>query len=378
MFYIIYKTTNIITREFYVGQHATSNLDDGYLGSGVSLLESVKKYGKESFTKEILYIFNTEDEMNKKEIELVNECFLSNPLALNKQLGGHGFNASRESVVVFDNGKWRRIPGVKYNPLVNITPTNGTICVFDTKEKVNRRVPTEEYHNNKNRYLYHSTGKVSVIDKETNKTISIRLEEYEPKKYKKVFGGIVAEVDGILQYVTKEQFVKNNLKGCHYNKVTILDNQDGKRKHITREEYYSNPSRYSFLSKGQVTAYDKIKKSYAKIPVEELSKNPERYLGTTSGQRTVWDIETNRFKNIPKECFDRNYHRLASDKHILCYNSSGRILINFLGSKKDFVNIYGVELYNQALKETKNYQPKQRHKFSSYVGCSFKLIDWRN
>ena len=378
MFYIIYKTTNTITSEFYVGQHATSDLDDGYLGSGVSLLESVKKYGKGNFIKEILYIFDTEEEMNKKEVELVNESFLSNHLVLNRQLGGYGLNASRKSVVVFDNGRWKRISGEKYNPLVHFTPSTGTICVFDIKEKVNRRVPTTEYKNNKGRYRYHSTGKVSVLDKETNKTLSIRLEEYDPEKHKKVFGGIVAEVDGVLQYVTQKQFVDDNLKGCHCNKVTVLDEQDGKRKHILRAEYYNNPSRYSFLTKGQVTAYDKIKNSYVKIPVEELTKNPERYLGTTSGQRTVWDIETKQFKNIPKEGFDRKYHRLASDKHILCYDSTGKILIDFWGTKKDFVKIYGIELYNQALKKTKNYQPKHRHKFSTYVGCSFKLIDWRN
>jgi hypothetical protein len=378
MFYTIYKTTNIITSEFYVGQHITSNLDDGYLGSGVSLLESVKKYGKENFIKEILYIFDNKEEMNRKEIELVNESFLSNPLTLNKQLGGCGLKSDRKSVVVFDDGKWKRIKRENYNPLIHITPTTGTIRVFDSEKNVWRRIPTEEYHNNKSRYRYHSTGKVSVIDKKTNKTLSISLDEYDPTKHKKVLGGIVAEVDGILQYVTKEQFIKNNLKGCHSNKVTVLDNQDGKRKHIPKEEYYNNPSRYSSLTKGQVTAYDKVKNSYVKIPVEKLSKNPERYFGTTSGQRTVWDIETNQFKNIPKECFDRQFHRLASDKHILCYDSTGTILIDFWGSKKDFVNIYGVELYNQALKETKNYQPKHRHKFSTYVGCSFKLIDWRN
>lgn len=378
MFYTIYKTTNSITNEFYVGQHVTSDLDDGYLGSGVDLLQSVKKYGKTNFIKEILYIFDTEEEMNNKEIEIVNESFLSNPLVLNKQPGGCGLNAARKSVVVFDNGKWKRIPGDEYNPLIHITPTTGTIKVFDTKEGLNKRVPIAEYKNNKSRYEYHSMNRVSVLDKKTNTTLSISLDEYDPKRHKKVLGGIVAEVDGVLQYVTKEQFVINNLKGCHSNKVTVLDNNDKKRKHVTREEYYNNPSRYSHLSKGRVTVYDKIEKTYLQIPVEELLKQPERYLGTTSGQRTVWNIETKQFKNIPKECFDRQYHRLASDKHIICYDPSGEILIDFWGSKKDFVKIYGLGLYNQALKETKNYQPKQRHRFSTYVGCSFRLIDWRN
>lgn len=378
MFYTIYKTTNIITGEFYVGQHATKDLGDGYLGSGVSLLESLKEYGKENFTKEILSIFDTEEEMNKKEIEIVNESFLSNPLVLNKQPGGCGIKSARKSIVVFYDGKWRRISGEEYNPLIHFTPSTGTIRIFDTKTQLWQRIPTQEYHNNKDRYKTASTGKVSVLDKQTNKTSSIKLEDYNPTKHKKVLGGIVAEVDGVLQYVTKEQFVNDNLKGCHFNKVTVLDNQDKKIKHVLKEEYYTNSSRYSFLTKGQVTAYDKLQDKYVKIPVEKLSENPERYFATTSGQRTVWDIETKQFKNISKDCFDRKYHRLASDKHILCYDSTGNLIIDFWGTKKDFVKTYGTELYNQALKEIKNYQPKQRHRFSTYVGCSFKLIDWRN
>ncbi len=31
MFFIIYKTTNMITNEYYIGKHYTENLNDGYL-----------------------------------------------------------------------------------------------------------------------------------------------------------------------------------------------------------------------------------------------------------------------------------------------------------------------------------------------------------
>jgi hypothetical protein len=33
MFYTIYKTTNNITKEFYIGQHKTKNPNDNYYGS---------------------------------------------------------------------------------------------------------------------------------------------------------------------------------------------------------------------------------------------------------------------------------------------------------------------------------------------------------
>lgn len=39
---IIYKTTNLITGKCYIGQHYT-DADDGYLGSGILILLSIKK-----------------------------------------------------------------------------------------------------------------------------------------------------------------------------------------------------------------------------------------------------------------------------------------------------------------------------------------------
>lgn len=71
MYYTVYKITNTISGRYYIGKHQTKNLNDGYMGSGKILLQAYKKYGKEKFTKEILHIFNTEEEMNSKEKELV-------------------------------------------------------------------------------------------------------------------------------------------------------------------------------------------------------------------------------------------------------------------------------------------------------------------
>lgn len=71
MYYTIYKVTNIINGKFYIGKHQTNNPHDSYMGSGVAIKAAIKKYGKKSFKKEVLFIFDNEDDMNLKEIEIV-------------------------------------------------------------------------------------------------------------------------------------------------------------------------------------------------------------------------------------------------------------------------------------------------------------------
>lgn len=60
--YCVYITTNLIDGKQYVGDHATYNLNDRYLGSGQIIKQAVKKYKYENFKKVILEEFNTKQE----------------------------------------------------------------------------------------------------------------------------------------------------------------------------------------------------------------------------------------------------------------------------------------------------------------------------
>lgn len=90
MFYTIYKTTNLLNDKIYIGKHQTENLNDDYLGSGVLFQSAKMKYGNENFKKEILFVFDNEEEMNAKEAEIVTKEFVLEDTNYNLCPGGHG------------------------------------------------------------------------------------------------------------------------------------------------------------------------------------------------------------------------------------------------------------------------------------------------
>ncbi len=75
MYYTIYRITNNINHKVYVGKHQTNDLADGYMGSGKLIRAAIAKYGIDQFSKEILHVFDNEQDMNAKEAELVTEDF---------------------------------------------------------------------------------------------------------------------------------------------------------------------------------------------------------------------------------------------------------------------------------------------------------------
>jgi hypothetical protein len=161
MYYTIYKITNQIDGKIYIGSHKTKDLNDGYMGSGKYLKRAQNKYGILNFKKEILFVFDTPDEMYKKEVEIVNEDFLANTNTYNLKIGGFGgfdYINSKGKNVYGKNGKpgyggenlkpriWTESDKIKHSAIMrnaylsgNIKPSfSGKSHTAETKYKIGK------------------------------------------------------------------------------------------------------------------------------------------------------------------------------------------------------------------------------------------------
>lgn len=86
--YIIYKITNQINGRYYIGRHATNNVNDSYMGSGIGIKNAIAKYGLENFTKEVIAEADNADALWDLEKEIVNKDVVKDPMSYNMSYGG--------------------------------------------------------------------------------------------------------------------------------------------------------------------------------------------------------------------------------------------------------------------------------------------------
>lgn len=133
-YHIVYRTTNLINGKFYIGMHSTYNLNDSYLGSGWVMKDAIKKYGRDNFKREILFIFDTRIEAMKKEAEIVTEEFVTETQNYNLTKGGGGvFDQTGEK-----NHQWGKVaPNAKR---VKATHKDGRIIIATSIDELSKQI----------------------------------------------------------------------------------------------------------------------------------------------------------------------------------------------------------------------------------------------
>jgi hypothetical protein len=137
MYYIIYKITNSLNDKFYIGQHRTNNLEDGYMGSGLYIKNAKNKYKEEFikiFKKEILeYCDNFDDMQIKEEYYIKNEY--DNPLCTNIRYGGsQSIHSEKTKEKLSESHKGKKLSNEHKN---KIRQANlGKVLSQETKDKI--------------------------------------------------------------------------------------------------------------------------------------------------------------------------------------------------------------------------------------------------
>jgi len=146
-FHTVYQTTNLINNKIYVGAHSTDDLTDEYCGSGTNITRAIEKYGKDSFRKDILYVFEDSAEMFSKEKEIVTPEFLKREDVYNIVEGGYGgYNKGTTGLKHLHHSKTSERCAVHPNAVGkmlqegwltgrNMSPTTDTIWIYKDTEK---------------------------------------------------------------------------------------------------------------------------------------------------------------------------------------------------------------------------------------------------
>lgn len=124
-YYGLYKITNLTNGKMYIGQHKTSNLDDGYMGSGTIIKLAIQKYGIDNFRKEWLMFCEDADELNYMERVFVDQTWLDRSDTYNLSLGGEVYTIS-------DEQKKKISESLKGKP----SPKKGMQLSYEQKERI--------------------------------------------------------------------------------------------------------------------------------------------------------------------------------------------------------------------------------------------------
>lgn len=156
----IYCITNLVNGKKYIGKR-TCHCDiekDTYMGSGIVINKALKKYGKESFKKDIIEICDNEEKAYNREREIIESVkAYSNRMYYNIAFGGlgntHNWKPTREAIakgletkrkngtlpIGKNNGMFGKYNYGKCSKIV-VIPRKGNIMYFPSLAEASRKL----------------------------------------------------------------------------------------------------------------------------------------------------------------------------------------------------------------------------------------------
>ncbi len=100
-YHLIYETVCTVNGRPYRGRHSTSDLNDGYPGSGTEFKRALKEFGRKNFKTEILCFCRDKIELSRMEGVFVTWEWIRENNAYNLVPGGYG----KEAILINVKGK---------------------------------------------------------------------------------------------------------------------------------------------------------------------------------------------------------------------------------------------------------------------------------
>lgn len=285
----IYKITNLINGKIYIGKDTTSNKN--YFGSGKLIVRSIKKYGIENFSKEILERCEDNIELCKKEKEWIKYYNSTDrTIGYNISNGGDGGdvitnNPNREEILQ-KISKVRK--GKKYEDFLTEEQ------VKSYKEKLSKHLKGKTFderfgveRSKEIRQKISNASKLRLVGKkkEVKKVVKKKNTEEEIQKRK------MARIKNNLLQTNDMK----TLKGYYFryrknNKLELLRELMGDEKYQKVVDSISKPYNHSEKTKQEMSELKKIKFIQEKDKIcEILREHPEL---------TIYDIIDKSRKQI--------------------------------------------------------------------------------
>ncbi len=183
-YHFVYITRRIGTPYYYYGVHSTNNINDGYIGSGYHFLNAVRKYGKESFSREIIKFFESHDEALKFENEIITKEVLEDEYCYNIQHGGKGSKdehtlSTKEKMSL--SAKERKIPQETRNKLKESMKRKIELYGYYHSEETRKRISETLKSKDMGKY---NKGRIQTESERNKRSISLKLA-YKEGRHKK-------------------------------------------------------------------------------------------------------------------------------------------------------------------------------------------------